>query len=210
MNTLAMCTSTDPNTCFDASKNQIFTGRCGRSRQRLYTSDMRARPPRPSWTKIAKGPISRQSPELSGVLGPFLLPSFWDALLPGAVASGGGVDGIVVVTSTTVTPGAAPPSAGVGTGGRPAAAATVWIVKAASAAAVPACGGRFSTGGSPCGGGAGGGSIKSLTLVGTGRGIGTRWARWPAMACPSAAIGRRRRERKRRRRVKMSPERAMW
>lgn len=35
MKTLAMCTSTLPNTCLDTSKNQILTGRCGRSRQRL-------------------------------------------------------------------------------------------------------------------------------------------------------------------------------
>jgi hypothetical protein len=35
MKTLAMYTSMLPNTCLDTSKNQILTGRYGRSRQRL-------------------------------------------------------------------------------------------------------------------------------------------------------------------------------
>lgn len=62
MNTLATCTSTDPNTCFDTSKNQIFIGLCGLSRHLLYTRDMRARPPSASCTKSAKGPNRRHSP----------------------------------------------------------------------------------------------------------------------------------------------------
>lgn len=66
MKTLAPCTSTDPKTCFDTSKSQILTGRCGRSLHRLYTSDSRARPPRASCTRSAKEPSRRHSPEFSG------------------------------------------------------------------------------------------------------------------------------------------------
>lgn len=62
MNTFAACTNTDPNTCFDASKNHILTGRCGLSRQRLYTSDNKARAPRASCTNNAKDPNRRHSP----------------------------------------------------------------------------------------------------------------------------------------------------
>jgi len=65
MKTLAMCTSTEPTTCFDTSKNQILSGRCGRSLQRLYTNDSNANPPRASWTMRAKGPSRRHSPVLS-------------------------------------------------------------------------------------------------------------------------------------------------
>ncbi len=61
MKTLATCTNTLPKTCLDTSKNQILTGRCGRSRQRLYTSDISARPPRASCTRMAKEPIRRHS-----------------------------------------------------------------------------------------------------------------------------------------------------
>lgn len=62
MKTLAMCTSTEPNTCFDTSKNQILTGLCGRSLQRLYTNDRSARPPRAAWTMRAKEPSRLHSP----------------------------------------------------------------------------------------------------------------------------------------------------
>ncbi len=62
MNTLAICTSTLPKTCFDTSKNQILTGRWGRSLHRLYTSASSAKPPRASCTKSAKGPRRRHSP----------------------------------------------------------------------------------------------------------------------------------------------------
>lgn len=62
MNTFATCTSTDPNTCLEASKNQILTGRCGRSLQRLYTRDINASPPRASCTNRANGPSRRHSP----------------------------------------------------------------------------------------------------------------------------------------------------
>lgn len=62
MKTLAAWTSTDPKTCFDTSKNQTLTGRCGRSLHRLYTSDSMASPPSASCTSSAKGPRSRHSP----------------------------------------------------------------------------------------------------------------------------------------------------
>lgn len=61
MNTLTTCTRTLPNTCFDASKNQILTGRWGRSLHLLYTRARRARPPRASCTSRANGPRSRHS-----------------------------------------------------------------------------------------------------------------------------------------------------
>lgn len=66
MKTLAAWTSTDPKTCFDTSKSQILTGRCGRSLHRLYTSDSRASPPSASCTRSAKEPSRRHSPEFSG------------------------------------------------------------------------------------------------------------------------------------------------
>ena len=57
-----MCSSIDPTTCFEASKAHIFTGRCGLSRQRLYTNDSSAKAPRAPWMKRAKGPNSSHSP----------------------------------------------------------------------------------------------------------------------------------------------------
>ena len=62
MKMLAMCTSTEPNTCLDTSKYQIFSGRCGRSLYRLYTRASRARAPRAAWTSSAKDPRSWHSP----------------------------------------------------------------------------------------------------------------------------------------------------
>lgn len=62
MNKFAMCSSTDPKTCFEASNAQILSGRCGRSRHLLYTSDRRASAPRAACINRAKGPSRRHSP----------------------------------------------------------------------------------------------------------------------------------------------------
>jgi hypothetical protein len=86
MKTLAPWTSTLPKTCLEASKNQILTGRCGRSRQRLYTSESRARAPRASCTKMANGPRRLHSVGFTGPAGE-----------PVAVEAGGRRDAVVVV-----------------------------------------------------------------------------------------------------------------
>ena len=62
MKRFAVCNNTDPRTCFDASKAQILTGRWGRSRHLLYTSDNRASAPKAPCTTREKGPSKRHSP----------------------------------------------------------------------------------------------------------------------------------------------------
>lgn len=63
MKMLEMCTSTDPKTCFETSKNQTLTGRCGCSLHRLNTSDSIARAPSAACTTRAKDPSSWHSPD---------------------------------------------------------------------------------------------------------------------------------------------------
>ena len=72
MSRFATCNSTEPTTCLDASKAHIFTGLCGLSRHRLYTSDNSAKPPSAPWMKRANGPSSSHSPFFTpGCFGPF-------------------------------------------------------------------------------------------------------------------------------------------
>lgn len=65
-----MCTSTLPTNCFETSKNQIFQGRLGLSRNRLTTNDNSATTPNAACTINAKGPRRWHSPAgfSSGVL----------------------------------------------------------------------------------------------------------------------------------------------
>lgn len=63
----AICTSTLPTTCFETSKNQILSGRCGRSLHLLYTNANNARHPNAPCTRIAKEPRSLHSPFSGGL-----------------------------------------------------------------------------------------------------------------------------------------------
>jgi len=62
MNRFAICSSTEPTTCFEASKAQILSGRCGLSLHLLYTRDSRARAPKAACMKREAGPRRRHSP----------------------------------------------------------------------------------------------------------------------------------------------------
>ena len=62
MNKFAICNSTEPTTCFDASNAQILIGLCGLSLHLLYTSDRRASAPRAPCIKREAGPRRRHSP----------------------------------------------------------------------------------------------------------------------------------------------------
>ncbi len=57
-------------TCFEASKAQILTGRCGLSLHLLNTSDSSASSPRAPWMKRANGPSSLHSPPSAPGLDP--------------------------------------------------------------------------------------------------------------------------------------------
>lgn len=70
MKIFAICTSTEPNTCFEASKNQIFSGRCGLSFHRLNTNTNNARPPKAAWTMSANEPSNLHSPSSCCCCGP--------------------------------------------------------------------------------------------------------------------------------------------
>jgi len=65
------CKRTDPTTCFDTSKDQTLSGRCGFSLHLLKTRDDMARMPKAPCTSIAKGPSSLHSPLLSSSSGVF-------------------------------------------------------------------------------------------------------------------------------------------
>lgn len=67
MSKFAICTNTLPTTCFETSKNQILSGRCGRSLHLLYTSANNARHPNAPCTRIAKEPRSLHSPFSGGL-----------------------------------------------------------------------------------------------------------------------------------------------
>lgn len=82
MKRLAMCNSTEPTTCFDASKAHILTGRCGLSRHRLYTNDNNANAPSAPWIKRANGPSSLHSPFFA----PWYFEPFPDAIVAAEVA----------------------------------------------------------------------------------------------------------------------------
>ena len=79
MKTLAIWTKTDPNTCLEASKNQILTGLWGLSFHLLYTSESRARPPRAAWTSRANDPSRRHSPVFSVGLPSAMEAASWTA-----------------------------------------------------------------------------------------------------------------------------------
>lgn len=73
---LARCNKKVPATCLETSKNQILSGRLGRSLQRLKTRESRARAPNAACTIKANGPRSLHSPSCSSALplGPFSDP----------------------------------------------------------------------------------------------------------------------------------------
>lgn len=82
MKRFAMCSNTEPTTCFDASKAQILTGRCGLSRHRLYTNDNNANAPSAPCMKRANGPSSSHSPFFA----PWCFEPFPDSIAAAEVA----------------------------------------------------------------------------------------------------------------------------
>lgn len=69
MTKFAICTRTDPTTCFETSNAHILRGRCGLSLYLLNTKASKAKPPNAACTIRANGPSSLHSPFGGGSCG---------------------------------------------------------------------------------------------------------------------------------------------